>query len=84
MRGDTYNIFCIYYDFEDASGGAFITEDSPTTQSKALRLSRKYNSIWSRTRGGKETSIKSVVGYCVSPDDQILYSHALKLFKEQN
>lgn len=81
--GVTYKIFCIYYDLEDASRGAFLTEDSPTTLAKSIKLSRKYNSIWSFTRGAKETSLKCIVGYCVSDKDELTYTQAIKLFKSQ-
>ena len=61
---------------------AFIVDEG-LSLTLAKKLSKKYFLTWGCEVGDKETSLKTVKGYCFSDKNELLYQQALKLFKEQ-
>ena len=49
----------------------------------AKKLSKKYSLTWSCEVGDKETSLKTIKGYCFSDKNELSYQQALKLFNKQ-
>lgn len=53
-----------------------------------MKLCLKYNQTWSAKYSGvdykeSETTLKEVLGYCYSDEDELTYKHALALLKKQ-
>ena len=73
-----YNIFVI----NSESKEAFIVDEG-LSLALAKKLSKKYSLTWSCDVGDKETSLKTVKGYCFSDKNELSYQQALKMFKQQ-
>ena len=74
-----YNIFVI----NSESKEAFIVDEG-LSLALAKKLSKKYSLTWSCEVGDKETSLKTIKGYCFSDKNELSYQQALRMFKEQN
>ena len=73
-----YNIFVI----NSESKEAFIVDEG-LSLALAKKLSKKYSLIWSCEVGDKETSLKTIKGYCFSDKNELSYQQALRLLKQQ-
>lgn len=77
------NIFLLTASYSEATN-----VDSELSPKLAMKLCLKYNQTWSAKYSGvdykeSETTLKEVLGYCYSDEDELTYKQALVLLKKQ-